>query len=197
MDARSLNPDPRPLTPRIRWRGPKAEYVLATAEQTATGREIVITQDDVRNIQLAKAALYAGCKLLMARRGVDRVEKIVLAGAFGSYIDPTHAMVLGLIPDCDLERVYAVGNAAGDGARIALLSRARRAESAVAARRVEYVETAIDPDFQAEFVAAMHLPHMSDPFPHLDALGLLPAPAPRGEDRARRRERRREGRADE
>ncbi|HWQ15582.1 MAG TPA: ASKHA domain-containing protein [Roseiflexaceae bacterium] len=172
---------------RLRWSGPKAEYVLATADQTATGREIVITQDDVRNIQLAKAALYAGCKLLMKRRGVTRVDKIVLAGAFGSYIDPLRAMVLGLYPDCDPANVYAVGNAAGDGARIALLSRVRRAESARAARRVEYVETAVDPDFQAEFVAAMHLPHAVDPFPHLEALGALP------ERRAapRRRERRR------
>ena len=172
---------------RGRWHGKKAEYVLATAEQSATGREIVVTQDDVRNIQLAKAALYAGCKLLMRRRGVGQLDKIVLAGAFGSYIDPVRAMVLGLYPDCDPANVYAVGNAAGDGARIALLSRARRAASARAARRVEYVETAADPEFQEAFVAAMHLPHASDPFPHLEALGVLP------ERRAapRRRERRR------
>jgi uncharacterized 2Fe-2S/4Fe-4S cluster protein (DUF4445 family) len=172
---------------RVRWNGPRAEYILATAEQTATGREIVVTQEDVRNIQLAKAALYAGCKLLMRRRGVETVDKIVLAGAFGSYIDPLRAMVLGLYPDCDPSKVYAVGNAAGDGARIALLSRARRAEAATSARRVEYIETAVDPEFQAEFVAAMHLPHAADPFPHLDALGALP------ERRAtlRRRERRR------
>ena len=177
---------------RVRWNGPKAEYVLATPDQTATGREIVVTQDDVRNIQLAKGALYAGCKLLMHRRGVDHVDKIVLAGAFGSYIDPLRAMVLGLYPDCDLSQVYAVGNAAGDGARIALLSKSRRAEAARAARKVDYIETAIDPEFQAEFVGAMHLPHMSDAFPHLDALGILPARAEAAEsDRARRRRERR------
>ena len=154
-----------------------------------------MTQDDVRNIQLAKAALYAGCKLLMHRRGVTQVDKIVLAGAFGSYIDPLHAMILGLFPDCRLDQVYAVGNAAGDGARIALLSKARRAEAARAARRVEYVETAIDPLFQQEFVAAMHLPHMTDPFPHLDSLDVLPARrAPSGDERARRREQRRSAR---
>jgi uncharacterized 2Fe-2S/4Fe-4S cluster protein (DUF4445 family) len=178
---------------RLRWRGAKAEYILATADQTATGAEIVVTQDDVRNIQLAKGALYAGCKLLMHRRGVDHVDKIVLAGAFGSYIDPLRAMVLGLYPDCDLDKVYPVGNAAGDGARIVLLSKARRAEAAKAARRVEYIETAIDPEFQAEFVGAMHLPHMTDAFPHLDALGALPArvAAESADDRrARRRERR-------
>jgi uncharacterized 2Fe-2S/4Fe-4S cluster protein (DUF4445 family) len=184
--------DLRPAAWRLRWNGPKAEYILATAEQTATGREIVVTQDDVRNIQLAKAALYTGCKLLMQRRGVEQVDKIVLAGAFGSYIDPLHAMILGLYPDCALEKVYAVGNAAGDGARIALLSKTRRREAARLARRVEYIETAIDPDFQSEFVRAMHLPHMTDTFPHLEALGTLPArPAASADDRrARRRERR-------
>jgi uncharacterized 2Fe-2S/4Fe-4S cluster protein (DUF4445 family) len=179
-----LIPHPSSLIPQ---RSSKAEYILATAEQSATGRPITVTQDDVRNIQLAKAALYAGCKLLMKRRGVEHVERIVLAGAFGSYIDPLRAMLLGLFPDCDPAQVAAVGNAAGDGARIALLNRRQRAESARAARRVEYVETAIDPEFQAEFVAAMHLPHMNDPFPHLEALGALPEKR----ERVRRRERRR------
>jgi uncharacterized 2Fe-2S/4Fe-4S cluster protein (DUF4445 family) len=178
---------------RLRWNGAKAEYILATADQTTTGREIVVTQDDVRNIQLAKGALYAGCKLLMRRRGVEKVDKIVLAGAFGSYIDPLHAMVLGLFPDCALDQVYAVGNAAGDGARIVLLSKARRVEAALAARRVEYVETAIDPAFQDEFVGAMHLPHMTDAFPHLDVLNMLPARGVAAEDdRARRRRERKE-----
>jgi len=189
-----LTPDSCILTPtRVRWNGTKADYILATADQTATGAEIVVTQDDVRNIQLAKGALYAGCKLLMHRRGVEKVDKIVLAGAFGSYIDPLRAMVLGLYPDCDLSKVYPVGNAAGDGARIVLLSKARRTEAARAARRVEYIETAIDPEFQTEFVGAMHLPHMTDVFPHLDELGILPARSAdvSAEDRrARRRERR-------
>ncbi|MCZ7573018.1 MAG: ASKHA domain-containing protein [Ardenticatenaceae bacterium] len=184
--------EPEATTPRLRWNGPKGEYVLATADQTATGQEIVVTQDDVRNIQLAKAALYAGCKLLMRRRGVTKVDKIVLAGAFGSYIDPLRAMILGLYPDCELEHVYAVGNAAGDGARIALLSKARRIEAARAARRVDYVETAVDPHFQEEFVAALHLPHMTDSFPHLEALGVLPAPRPAAPSpRAHRRRERR------
>ncbi len=186
--------DPELNTPRLRRDGQKAEYILATADQTATGREIVVTQDDVRNIQLAKGALYAGCKLLMRRRGVDKVDKIVLAGAFGSYIDPLRAMVLGLYPDCDPDKVVAVGNAAGDGARIALLNTARRAESALAARQVQYVETAIDPYFQEEFVGAMHMPHMSDPFPHLAALGMLPERRA-SEGRERRRSERRAARA--
>jgi len=187
-------PSGQAISSRLRYTGRKGEYVLATADQTFNSQEIVVTQDDVRNIQLAKAALYAGCKLLMKRRGIEHVDKIVLAGAFGSYIDPLHAMVLGLYPDCDLSKVYAVGNAAGDGARIALLNRRRRQESAQAARDVHYIETAIDPNFQEEFVSAMHLPNMKDPFPHLVALGALPEKRQEAAEdaRAKRRRERRE-----
>jgi uncharacterized 2Fe-2S/4Fe-4S cluster protein (DUF4445 family) len=160
-------------TPRLRRRGRTYEYILVGAT-SATGREIVITQSDVRAIQLAKAALYAGASLLMRRLGVDRVDRILLAGAFGSYLSPLHAMALGLIPDCDLSRVTAVGNAAGDGARIALLNRQARGEAERLAGWVEHVQIATDPAFQDTFVAAMALPHASDPFPHLE--GLLPAP---------------------
>ncbi|MFQ5612054.1 MAG: ASKHA domain-containing protein [Anaerolineae bacterium] len=155
---------------RLRFNGRAGEYILAGPGQTASGQPIVVTQNDVRAIQLAKGALYAGIKLLMNQQGVKKVDRVVLAGAFGSYISPLHAMVLGLIPDCELERVTAVGNAAGDGARIALLNREQRAEIAQIARWVDYVETAVDPDFQTEFVAAMALPHASDPFPHLAAI---------------------------
>ena len=157
---------------RVVWHGRKGSYLLATAEQSATGEPIWVTQDDVRNIQLAKAALYAGCKLLMNRMGVTAVDRIVLAGAFGSYIDPKYAMLLGLIPDCDLAQVVAVGNAAGDGARIALLNRHKRVEAQHLAQWVTYIETAVDPDFQNEFVGAIHFPHASDSFPHLQ--GYLP-----------------------
>jgi uncharacterized 2Fe-2S/4Fe-4S cluster protein (DUF4445 family) len=169
---------------RMLWRGRKGAYILATADQTSTGEPILVTQDDVRNIQLAKAALYAGAKLLMHRAGVTAVERIVLAGAFGSYIDPKYAMILGLIPDCALEKVMAVGNAAGDGARIALLDRFKRREAQEIARRVRYIETAVDPEF---FVGAIHIPHASDEFPHL--AGLLPEKE--AGERSRGRERRR------
>ena len=146
----------------------------------------------MRNIQLAKAALYAGAKLLMLRAGVDSVARVVLAGAFGSYIDPKYALVLGLIPDCELTNVVAVGNAAGDGARIALLNLDKRAEAQRISQSVRYVETAVDPDFQAEFVGAIHFPHATDAFPHLD--GILPEPVAVAEstpDRPRHRPRRR------
>lgn len=175
---------------RVQWDGRRGEYILATGEQTTTGEPIVVTQDDVRNIQLAKAALYAGAKLLMNRAGIEAVDKIVLAGAFGSYIDTKYAMILGLIPDCDLEKVVAVGNAAGDGARIALLNREKRQEAVDISRWVTYVETAVDPDFQNEFVGAIHLPHATDAFPHLE--GMLPEQtAVVGANRADRQRRRR------
>jgi uncharacterized 2Fe-2S/4Fe-4S cluster protein (DUF4445 family) len=166
---------------RFVWEGRKGAYILATPEQTTTGEPILVTQNDVRNIQLAKAALYAGAKLLMKRTGATAVDRITLAGAFGSYIDPKYALLLGLIPDCDLETISGVGNAAGDGARIALLNRNKREEAQRIAHQVTYIETAIDPDFQQEFVGALHLPHLSDPFPHLE--GLLPQPSAQPEQR--------------
>ena len=126
----------------------------------------------MRAIQLAKAALYAGAKLLMNRRGVARVDRVVLAGAFGSFIDSYHAMLLGLIPDCDLDNVTAVGNAAGDGARLALLNRGLRLKAARLARWAEHVSTPLDPAFQDEFVAALGIPHARDAFPAL--AGSLP-----------------------
>ncbi|KAA3647697.1 MAG: DUF4445 domain-containing protein [Chloroflexi bacterium] len=166
---------------RLQWSEDKKRgaYVLATADQSSSGKPIVVTQDDVRNIQLAKAALYAGAKLLIMRAGVNKVDQIILAGAFGSYIDPKHAMVLGLILDCELDDVIAVGNAAGDGARLALLNREKRAEAQRIATNVRYIETAVDKDFQDEFVNAMSLPHSRDDFPHLaDILPQTTDPIP-------------------
>lgn len=178
---------------RIVWEGRKGAYVLATAEETTTSRQILVTQDDVRNIQLGKAALYAGAKLLMKQANVQTLDRIVLAGAFGSYIDTKYAMVLGLIPDCDLEKVYAVGNAAGDGARIALLDKEKRKEAQEIAHWIRYIETAIDTDFQNEFVGAIHIPHASDTFPHL--AHILPKASEKQAERPGREKRRRRRRA--
>lgn len=176
-------------SPRVRLAGRSGEYVLVSAEQSATGNPIVVTQSDVRAIQLAKAALYAGVRLLMARAGTPAVDRIVLAGAFGSYIDPLHAMVLGMIPDCPLDRVHAVGNAAGDGARMALLNLGQRAEAGRLARWARHVQTATDPSFQDEFVGAIALPHAAHSFPHLnDILSTRPPqPARTGAHAGRRR----------
>jgi uncharacterized 2Fe-2S/4Fe-4S cluster protein (DUF4445 family) len=148
----------------------KAEFVLAWPHETSSGQAIVLHSDDIRAIQLAKAALYAGAKLLMQRMDLETVDRIILAGGFGSYIDPRHAMVLGLIPDCDLKKVSAVGNAAGDGARMILLDKSKRREAQWAARWVTYIETAVEARFQEEFVEAINLPHNGDVFPHLEPL---------------------------
>lgn len=156
--------NPQCTSSRLHWDGPSGSYELATAEETTNRKPLMITLRDVRNIQLAKAALYAGAKLLMNRANVQKVDKVILAGAFGSYIDTKHAMVLGLVPDCDLAKVYAVGNAAGDGARIALLNKEKRNEAQELVKWVKYVETAVDPDFQAEFADAIHIPHARDPY---------------------------------
>ena len=139
-------------------------------------RKITITQDDVRAIQLAKAALHAGCQLLIDHFGVDRVDRIRLAGAFGSLIDPVHALVLGLVPDCDVEQVTAAGNAAAAGAQIALLSADARTRIEDIASRIEKIETATEPDFQEYFVAAMGIPHTVDTYERLAQSVSLPSP---------------------
>ena len=134
-----------------------------------------ITQNDVRAIQLAKAALYAGVALLMDHLGITKVDRIGLAGAFGSHIDTKHAMVLGMIPDCDLGQVASVGNAAGAGARIALLDASARVAIEDLVRRVEKIETAIEPRFQAHFVEAMAIPHKTASYTELRKVVTLPA----------------------
>ena len=153
---------------------------------------IVITQNDVRQIQLAKAALYAGVRLLMDRLEIEQVDRIRLAGAFGSHIDVKYAMILGLIPDCDLANVSSAGNAAGSGARIALLNRHARSDIARLVNVVEKIETAVEQKFQDHFVEAMGIPHKTASFPKLSASVNLPAPkAESGSGRGARRNRRR------
>ncbi len=150
----------------------------------AGGPRILVTQGDIRAIQLAKSALYAGARLLMDEMGVDRVDRVTLAGAFGAHISPKHAMVLGMIPDVALDRVRSAGNAAGTGARIALCSVAARREAEALVRRIHKVETAIEPRFQEHFVAANAIPHATDPFPHLPP---LPSPSFNAASGGRRR----------
>jgi uncharacterized 2Fe-2S/4Fe-4S cluster protein (DUF4445 family) len=144
-------------------------YVLWDGEP-----ELTITQNDIRQIQLAKAALHAGCRLLMEHYGIDRVDRVRLAGAFGAQIDPVHALVLGLVPDCDPSGVTSAGNAAGTGARIALLDRGARDEIERVVRSVEKIETAVEPRFQEHFVQAMAIPHDVDPYARLGAAVALP-----------------------
>lgn len=159
-------------SPRIIQNGRTFSYLLREGRQGEP--RITVTQNDIRAIQLAKAALYAGVKLLMEKQGIDHVDTIRFAGAFGSFIDPKYAMVLGLIPDCDLAEVKAVGNAAGTGALMALLNRDHRREIEQTVKRIEKIETALEPHFQQLFVNAMALPNKIDPFPKLAAAVTLP-----------------------
>ncbi|MCC0039147.1 MAG: DUF4445 domain-containing protein [Brucellaceae bacterium] len=180
-------------SPRIVQNGRTFSYLLHEGQHTIT-----VTQNDVRAIQLAKAALYAGIKLLMEKQGVDHVDTIRFAGAFGTFIDPKYAMVLGLIPDCALSEVKAVGNAAGTGALMALLNRDHRREIEQTVRRIEKIETALEPHFQQLFVNAMALPNKVDPFEKLSAQVALPArraPIDNGDGAATPRRRSREERA--
>ena len=158
-------------SPRVLQDGRTFTYLLHDGEP-----QLKITQNDVRAIQLAKAALYAGARLLMDHLGIDKLDRITLAGAFGSHIDVKYAMVLGMIPDCDLAKVTSAGNAAGTGARIALLNRASRDEIVRVVKQVEKIETAVEPKFQAHFVEAMAIPHKTAHYPHLAKAVNLPAP---------------------
>ncbi|MEX2278984.1 MAG: ASKHA domain-containing protein [Acidimicrobiia bacterium] len=168
---------------------------LAADGRTATYRmwdepELFITQNDVRAIQLAKAALRAGIDLLMDHLGIDAVDDVRLAGAFGAHIDPAYAMGLGMIPDCDLSDVHQAGNAAGMGAMIALLSERARNEIEDVTRRIEKIETATVPGFQDAFVAAMALPHDTAPTPHLEGIMEFPVPVGANPNRTGRRRQR-------
>jgi uncharacterized 2Fe-2S/4Fe-4S cluster protein (DUF4445 family) len=177
-------------TPRVHAHNRTYAFLLADRESP-----IIVTQNDVRQIQLAKAALYAGVKLLMDRYPTDSVDEIRIAGAFGSNVDAKYAMVLGLIPDCPLDKVSSVGNAATTGARMALLSRKSRAEIENIAKQVDKIETAVAPDFQEYFITAMAIPHKTDPFQHLFKIVTRPTPASTddstdGQPRRRRRSKR-------
>ena len=180
-------------TARMIPEGRTHSYVLY--DGTADGGPLItVTQGDIRAIQLAKSALYAGARLLMDEIGTDTVDRVVLAGAFGAHISPKHAMVLGMIPDCELDKVTSAGNAAGTGARIALCDVEARARIEEVVGRITKVETAVEPRFQEHFVAANAVPHATAPFPELGKVVALPQVAfntgDAGSEGGRRRRRR-------
>jgi len=148
-------------------------YLVWDTSETG-GMRISVTNKDIREIQMAKAALYSGARLLMDKFGTDTVDRIVLAGAFGAHISPKHAMVLGMIPDCDIAKVTSAGNAAGTGARIALLNTDARRDIEAIVRDIHKIETAIEPRFQEHFVNASNIPNAVEPFPILNSIVTLP-----------------------
>lgn len=174
---------------RIIQDGRTWSYVVHDGE-----KNLKVTQNDIRAIQLAKAALHAGTRLLIDYMGIEKVDRIGFAGAFGSHIDVKYAMVLGLIPDCNLDNVGSVGNAAGTGARIALLNFPSRMEISEILPKVEKIETALEPKFQEYFIEAMALPHKVDPYVELSKIVDIPAPKAKAENDAAGGERKRSSR---
>lgn len=193
LDSKGLIGSPEQTgTPRCILEGRTHSYVIY--DGTADGGPLItVTQTDIRAIQLAKSALYAGARLLMDEMNTDTVDRVVLAGAFGAHISPKHAMVLGMIPDVPLDKVTSAGNAAGTGARMALCSVAARNSIEKTVREITKVETAIEPKFQEHFVNANAIPHATDPFTILRSNTPLPDElfntAGSGEDGGRRRRR--------
>lgn len=141
------------------------EYALAYKEETSIGKDIVVTQGDVRAIQLAVGSIYAGAVIMMRELGAAKVDKVILAGAFGSHLNQFSCLIMGMFPDCAMDKILSVGNAAGDGARLCLVNKHKRAEANEMARKVRYVELTVYKDFERVFMKAMQFPHMEDPFP--------------------------------
>jgi len=193
MDENGLIGSPEATgTARNIAEGRTYSYVIHDASAQG-GPKITVTQGDIRAIQLAKSALYAGARLLMDEMNVDAVDRVVLAGAFGAHISAKHALVLGMIPDVTLDKVQSAGNAAGTGARIALCNIKARARIEQTVRNITKVETAIEPRFQEHFIAANAIPHKTASFAHLRSIVDLPQVAfnaSGGEDGGRRRRRR-------
>ncbi|MDI9644015.1 MAG: ASKHA domain-containing protein [Candidatus Verstraetearchaeota archaeon] len=154
------------------------EFVLVGKEETETGKEdLVITQDDIREIQKAKAAIYAGYMTLVREGGFDRnsLSEVVIAGAFGNYIDPRSARTIGMIPEIPLDRISFTGNTAGSGARLCLKSVEMRTEAQLVASKIKYIELAAKPIFEEEYVNAMYIPNSRlEEFP--ETAGVIKAP---------------------
>jgi uncharacterized 2Fe-2S/4Fe-4S cluster protein (DUF4445 family) len=151
------------VSPRIRIVNGESQFVIAIEQETATGEAVTITQKDVSEVQCAKAAMYAGATILMEDRGVtqDDLDLILLAGAFGNYISPKSAIGLGIFPEVPLSKVKQIGNAAGSGAKIALLNQKARDEATKLAREIRFVELAARPEFQERFFQALYIPHQN------------------------------------
>jgi uncharacterized 2Fe-2S/4Fe-4S cluster protein (DUF4445 family) len=171
MKSGRFNPNQKSDRFRKNPHNHQPEFIIAWAQETSIGKDIVITQKDIRQIQLAKGALYCGCKLMMRRLGIDKVDKVKIAGAFGSHVDREKALTIGLFPDCEIDNIISIGNAAGDGARAAFLNRKKREEADWVSRNVEYVvELTVEKDFQQQFIEALEIPHMNDRFDHLKGI---------------------------
>jgi uncharacterized 2Fe-2S/4Fe-4S cluster protein (DUF4445 family) len=148
-------------SPRLRVRNNDKEFVIAWKEETDIGIDIAVTQKDIDEIQLAKAAFHTGCAILMKRKMVasEDIDQLLIAGAFGRYINPESIRFIGLVPDITVKKIKFVGNTALSGAKMTLLSREAKKETESLSRWIDYLELAADPDFKMEYVYSTYLPH--------------------------------------
>jgi len=147
--------------PQIRVEKGQSQFIIVPAKESALKKNITIVQDDIIQIQFAKAAMYAGATILMNRVGVESkdLDAVLLAGAFGNYVNADSARTIGLFPEVPLDRIIGIGNAAGSGAKIALIDKKARAHAQELARRTQYVELAAQPEFEEVFYDALYFPH--------------------------------------
>ncbi|MEM3648662.1 MAG: ASKHA domain-containing protein, partial [Thermoproteota archaeon] len=153
--------------PRIANTGGEKAFMLAVNKE---GRRICITQTDIRSFQLAKAAIFTACLLLLRIGGIslNEISKVYIAGAFGNYIDPRSAMIVGMIPEFPLSKIVQIGNGSGQGAVMSLLSRKVKEEAEIVAKKVRAIDLNTIREFQNEFIDATQFPHKkTDMFPRV------------------------------
>ncbi len=145
--------------PRVRVNRGEREFVLVDASDGGGRPAVTVTERDIQEVQLAKGAIRTGIQILLQAGGrvEEEIERVIIAGAFGSYIDVASAVQVGMLPPLPLERFRQVGNAAGTGARLALVSQSRRAEAQRVAQQVGYIELAAAPRFMQVFARSMYL----------------------------------------
>lgn len=170
--------NPNLKTPRFKITDQGTKFILAWKDETGINKEITVTQEDITEIQLAKAAIFTGCSILMKRKDVEKedLNRVFIAGAFGSYINPENAKFIGLVPDVPTKKIEIVGNTAITGAKMALISREARELAETLSKKVRYLELSADPEFSREFSSGMFIPHRDlDRFPsvneYFDKLG--------------------------
>jgi len=156
------------------------EFIIAKKNETSIGRDIIITQNDIREIQMAKGAFYSGTRLILnhlnsLNHSNHAIKQIFLAGAFGNYINKQNAKFIGMIPDINDNKIFQIGNAAGIGAQNCLLNKELRKKAQKLVTRINYIEIALEKDFQKEYAQAMYFPHLNlDFFPSLQEYHNIP-----------------------
>ena len=161
---------------RITKSDKSTEYIIARKDETSIGRDITITQSDIRQIQMAKGAFYSSMRLLLKHLGEKlEIKQVFLAGAFGNYINATNAKFIGMIPDIPDVKIHQIGNAAGVGAQHCLINMDLRRKAEQLLKNIQFIEIAVKKEFQREYAEAMYFPHLNlDFFPNLKEYETIP-----------------------